>query len=155
MLRSFLPQLPLRSIVQSSSSSTRSLIPCRIAASPSQLAAVRYKSSSCTTCCSPHSPSTSKAHSLSTADHRHLSTSASASSAPNPRYNNMGSDGKSEPPTTGWTGPVPSSKGGTDEPQYILKPPYMWYSDEFKVKYTASCWCEKIHFEFAVSSAVW
>ncbi|KAN0064705.1 hypothetical protein ACQY0O_002335 [Thecaphora frezii] len=52
-----------------------------------------------------------------------------------------------EPPYTGWKGDVPSQKGGS-EPGYLFRPPYVWHSDEFKVKYTARCWCGKLEFEY-------
>ncbi|PWN17787.1 hypothetical protein BCV69DRAFT_253768 [Microstroma glucosiphilum] len=56
---------------------------------------------------------------------------------------------KKEQPSHGWNGPVPSSKGGTDEKEYMFKPPYYWYSDEFEVKWTSNCWCGKVRFQWA------
>ncbi|CAO1622022.1 unnamed protein product [Sympodiomycopsis kandeliae] len=58
-------------------------------------------------------------------------------------------DGKVEPPKTGWNGPIPSKEGGSGEPEYMFKPPYFWHSDEFQVKWTSSCWCGKVKFEYA------
>ncbi|SPO37981.1 uncharacterized protein PSFLO_03458 [Pseudozyma flocculosa] len=52
-----------------------------------------------------------------------------------------------KPPNTGWKGEIPSKKGGS-EAGYLLKPPYVWRSDEFEVKYTAKCWCGKLEFEY-------
>ncbi len=42
-------------------------------------------------------------------------------------------------PDTGWKGPLPSQKGGDDEPDFLNKPPYTWKSegDKFVPKYTA------------------
>lgn len=31
----------------------------------------------------------------------------------------------------------------------MFKPPYFWHSDEFEVKWTSSCWCGKVKFEYA------
>ncbi|CAO1624827.1 unnamed protein product [Parajaminaea phylloscopi] len=57
-------------------------------------------------------------------------------------------DGKVEPPYTGWKGETPGSKGGSEE-GYMLKPPYFWQSDEFKVDFTAGCWCGKVKLEYS------
>lgn len=57
------------------------------------------------------------------------------------------SDGKVEPPYTGWTGETPGVKGGNEE-GYMLKPPYFWKSDDFRVDWTASCWCGKVKLEY-------
>ena len=40
-------------------------------------------------------------------------------------------------PDTGWTGPVPSQKGGDYEQDFLNKPPYTWTSDKFMPKYAA------------------
>lgn len=43
-------------------------------------------------------------------------------------------------PDTGWTGPIPSQKGGDREEDFLNKPPYTWESegDKFVAKYTRS-----------------
>lgn len=40
-------------------------------------------------------------------------------------------------PDTGWTGPIPSQKGGDYEKDFLNKPPYSWNSDKFHAKYYA------------------
>lgn len=50
-------------------------------------------------------------------------------------------DPKREPrksfPDTGWRGPIPSQDGGTEEEDFMHKPPYEWNSegDLFRPKY--------------------
>ncbi|GAA95032.1 hypothetical protein E5Q_01687 [Mixia osmundae IAM 14324] len=54
---------------------------------------------------------------------------------------------------TGWEGSpdIPSKDGGDSETDFMSKPPYKWEStgDKFKVKYTSSCWCGNVGFEFS------
>lgn len=57
------------------------------------------------------------------------------------------SDGKVPPPDTGWEGPLPNQKGGSEE-GYLFKPPYAWKSEKFKTKYHSACWCGKVEFEY-------
>ncbi|KAI9060986.1 hypothetical protein FKP32DRAFT_1654854 [Trametes sanguinea] len=53
-------------------------------------------------------------------------------------------------PDTGWRGPVPSQQGGSEEKDFMHKPPYEWISegDRFKPKYYSQCWCGNVAFEF-------
>lgn len=50
-----------------------------------------------------------------------------------------------EVPDTGWRGPIPSEQGGTEEKDYMNKPPYNWKSkdDKFVPKYERSILCSR------------